>query len=55
MYAFWRKCQFYEQKHNRAVDRRIVISLMIEDRAKKVAGELGIEVYDYTDEVPVKT
>ena len=53
MYAFWRKCQFYEQKHNRTVDRRLVISPMVEDRAKHVAHKLDIEVYDYADEVPV--
>jgi hypothetical protein len=53
MYAFWRKQQFYEKKHDRTVDRAIVISPMVENYARKVAGELGLEVYDYADEVPV--
>ncbi len=53
MYAFWRKWQFYEQKHGRTVDRALVISPMIEDYARKVAAELGLEVYDYADDVPV--
>lgn len=53
MYAFWRKRRFYEKKHDRTVDRALVISPMIEDHARKVAAELGIEVYSYADEVPV--
>ncbi|MBD3305656.1 DUF3782 domain-containing protein [candidate division KSB3 bacterium] len=53
LYAFWRKCQFYEDKHQRTVNRRIVISPMVEESAKKVAEELGIEVYGYADDVPL--
>ena len=53
MYTFWRKCQFYEEKHQCQAQRAIVISPMVEESAKKVAQELKIEVYGYADEVPV--
>lgn len=51
MYAFWRKKNFYQQKHGREVSRTIAISPMIDDRAKRVADELGIETYSYPDRV----
>ncbi len=53
MYTFWRKRQFYEKKHDRTVDRALVISPMVEDRAEHIAKELGIEVYSWADAVPV--
>lgn len=49
MYAFWRKRNFYQQKHGREVSRNIAISPMIDDRAKRVAEDLGIETYSYPD------
>ncbi len=49
MYAFWRKKNFYQQKHAREVSRTIAISPMIDDRAQRVAEELGIETYSYPD------
>ncbi len=52
MYTFWRTWQFYEKKHDRTVDRALVISPMIEDRAGQIAKELGIEVYSWADDVP---
>ncbi|MGC9398934.1 MAG: PD-(D/E)XK nuclease family protein [Anaerolineae bacterium] len=51
MYAFERKVRFYEKQHRRKVDRALVISPMVEQRAKEVAQELGIEVYSYAEEV----
>ena len=53
MYTFWRKKNFYETKHNRKVDRVIVISPMVDNRAKPVAKDLGIEVYGYAEDVKV--
>ena len=53
MYIFWRKKQFYEQKHEIAVSRAMVISPMIEDSGKRVAQELGIETYSYADRVKI--
>ena len=50
MHLFNRKVTFYE-KHHRAVNRKIVISPMVDPRAFPVAERLGIEVYSYADEV----
>jgi hypothetical protein len=51
MYAFWRKTKFYEKKHTRKADRRIVISPMPDIRAVPTAQKLGIEVFGYADDV----
>ena len=53
MYAFWRKCQFYEATHHCTVNRTLVISPMVEENARKVAQELQIEVYSFADDVSV--
>ncbi len=53
MYAFDRKVSFYEKRHQRQAERKIVISPMIDPRAMKVAEELGIETY--SDSLDVKT
>ena len=45
VHAFHRKSQFYEKRHQRQADRRLVISPMVAPLALKVAKELGIEVY----------
>ncbi|GAQ95646.1 hypothetical protein TAGGR_3119 [Thermodesulfovibrio aggregans] len=50
MYSLWRKKEFYEKKHQRKVDRVIVISPMVDPRAKPVAEKLGIEIYTHSDE-----
>ena len=46
MYSFWRKKNFYENKHNRKASRAMVISPMIDDYARSAAKDLGIEVTD---------
>lgn len=51
MYTFDRKATFYESRHQRPVTRKIVMSPMVDDRAKPVAEALGIEVYSYADQV----
>lgn len=51
MYIFERKARFYEQRHNRKADRLMVISPMIDNRAKDVAKTLHIECYSYADQV----
>ncbi|KRH95659.1 hypothetical protein [Cylindrospermopsis sp. CR12] len=40
-----------EQNRNRVVDRKIVISPMVDERAIPVAKSLGIETYSYADMV----
>lgn len=51
MYSFDRKVAFYEKRHQRKANRKLVISPMVDDRAKPVAQNLGIEVYSYADSV----
>ncbi len=53
MYSFERKARFYERRHGRKADRLIVVSPMIDARARKVARELGIETY--SDSIDVET
>jgi len=51
MYAFERKTRFYEKHHQCKADRKIVISPMVDNKAKNLAAELGIEVYSYAEDV----
>ncbi len=51
VYTFWRKKEFYEKKHNRRVNRMIIISPMTDENAKSFAKDLEMEVYGYTDDV----
>jgi len=51
MYAFERKARFYERRHDRKANRLLVISPMIDAKARKVAEKLGIEFYSDSDEV----
>lgn len=52
MYLFHKKSQFYEKRHNRTAKHLIAISPMVDEKARKVARELGIKVYSYADEIP---
>ncbi|MGF1612902.1 MAG: PD-(D/E)XK nuclease family protein [Gammaproteobacteria bacterium] len=51
MYSFERKARFYEKRHGRQANRLLVISPMVDARARKVAERLGIEVYGDSLEV----
>jgi len=51
MYIFDRKVAFYEKHHNRTVNRKIVISPMVDPRALPVAENLGIEIYSYAEDI----
>ncbi|MGI0483193.1 PD-(D/E)XK nuclease family protein [Geminocystis sp. CENA526] len=51
MYIFDRKVAFYEKRHQRKANRKMVICPMVDDRAKPVAQNLGIELYSYADSV----
>ena len=53
MYIFDRKVAFYQKRYQRSINRKIVISPMVDARALPVAEQLGIEVYSYADEVQV--
>jgi hypothetical protein len=52
LYAFERKARFYERLHARKADRLIVISPMVDPRARPVAQRLGLEVYADSLDVP---
>ena len=51
MYIFERKVRFYEKRHGKKADKMMVISPMVDDRAKLVAKNLGILVYSYAEDV----
>ena len=51
MYIFERKARFYEQRHQRKADWSIVVSPMIDARARKVAEKLGIEMFSDSSQV----
>jgi len=50
MYLFERKARFYEKRHNRKAHKLIVISPMVDNKARKVAEKLGIEIYSYAED-----
>lgn len=54
MHIFERKARFYERRHERQAQRLIVISPMIDPRAREVGKGLGIKLYADSVEVPVK-
>ena len=51
VYLFKRKAEFYETKHNRQANRLLVISPMVDDRARNTAEKLGVEVYTHSLDV----
>ena len=51
MYTFDRKVTFYQNRHQRTANRKLVISPMVSTNAFPVAETLGIEVYSYADSV----
>lgn len=54
MYTFERKVRFYEKRHQRKATRIMVISPMVDFRAKPVAEKLNIEVYADSSDVQVE-
>ena len=51
VYAFLRKLDFYQSKEGAKVSRAIIISPMVDPKAKEVALKNGIEVYSYAEDV----
>ncbi len=45
LYTFLRKVDFYERKHQRKANRRLVITPFLDPRAAGLPEKLGIEVY----------
>ncbi|MFZ1830504.1 MAG: DUF3782 domain-containing protein [Candidatus Competibacteraceae bacterium] len=50
MYTFDRKAQYYERRHQRPVQRKLVVSPMVHPTARPVAEQLGIEVFSYVED-----
>ena len=50
VYTFDRKVKFYERRHQRAATRRLIITPMMRDDARRTAVELGIEVFSYAQD-----
>ncbi|MGQ9893489.1 MAG: PD-(D/E)XK nuclease family protein, partial [Roseiflexus sp.] len=50
VYAFERKAQWYQQHHTRQADRLIIISPMIDARAREAASRLQIDIYSFAEE-----
>ncbi|GAK49011.1 hypothetical protein U14_00229 [Candidatus Moduliflexus flocculans] len=50
VYIFDRKVKFYERLHQRAATRRLIITPMMRDDARRTAAELGIEVFSYAQD-----
>ena len=51
MFEFYKKTIYYEKKYHRKGDRLIVISPMVEEKAMKVADELGVKVYSFAEDI----
>ncbi len=51
MYVFDRKVKFFQKQQGKKVNRKLVISPMIEPKAYKVAKKLGIEAYTAPEDV----
>jgi len=52
LYVFERKVRFYERRHECKAQRRIVISPMIDPRAREAGEQLRMELYADSADVP---
>jgi hypothetical protein len=51
IYIFEKKVRFYQQRHQRQAERKLVISPMVAPKALETAKDLGIEVYSYAEDI----
>jgi hypothetical protein len=51
VYTFSRKVSFYERLHNRTANRKMIISPMVRDDARRTAEKLRLEVFSYAEDV----
>ena len=51
---FGRKVDFYEKREGGSVARRLMLSPMVEERARALAVEMGVEVYTRADDLAVR-
>jgi hypothetical protein len=55
VHIFERKARFYEKRHNRTATRLMIVSPMVDPKAKILAKTLGITVYSYPEDVDPAT
>ncbi|MBO9361051.1 MAG: DUF3782 domain-containing protein, partial [Thermoflexus sp.] len=53
--AFQRKAEFYTRRTGLPVARRILISPMVDSRARDLAQQMEMEVYTYPEDVPTES
>lgn len=51
IYAFYKKAVFYQKTHNRKAHHLIVISPMVDKKAREVAKKLEIKIYSYAEDI----
>ncbi|MFH0821928.1 MAG: DUF3782 domain-containing protein [Pseudomonadota bacterium] len=51
MHIFEKKARFYQKRHNKTATQIMIISPMVDQRAKALAEKLGITVYGYAEDV----
>lgn len=51
IYAFYKKAIFYQKTHNRKAQHLIVISPMVDKKAREVADKLEIKIYSYAENI----
>jgi hypothetical protein len=51
VFIFLKKVEFYQKRHNRQVNRKIIISPMVDLRAKPLAEKLNIEIYSDASDI----
>lgn len=50
-FVFAKKAAFYEERHNKKADKLIMISPMVEKKARDFAKETGIKIYTFAHEI----
>jgi hypothetical protein len=51
IYTFEKKVRFYQERHHKTANRKILISPMVHPRTLEIGEQLGIEVYSYAKDV----
>jgi len=51
VHVFDRKVKYYEKRHNKKATEVLLISPMVDDRARALAEKLGIKVHTYPDQI----
>lgn len=51
VFLFERKILYYEKRHQRTANRRIIVSPMVDPKARALADKLGMEVFSFAEDV----